>query len=158
MKRTIIYVGVDVDDTQYHGSAFNKATGEVIDVKSRATLKGLVGQLGKVAKHFPGCAIKVCYEASYVGYSLQRDLIGQGFHCDVVAPTSIPSPRGKAIKTDRIDAGYRAPFYANGWLTIVQPPDAEQEQDRDLLRSRQNLLGPRTDLRRPIQSLLRRNG
>lgn len=93
-----------------------------------------------------------------MGYSLQRDLVAQGYHCDVVAPSSIPSPRGKAIKTDRIDAGYRAPFYANGWLTIVQPPDAEQEQDRDLGRSRQNLLGPRTDLRRPIQSLLRRNG
>ncbi len=24
MKQTILYVGLDVDDTQYHGSAFNK--------------------------------------------------------------------------------------------------------------------------------------
>jgi len=30
MKATIIYVGLDVDDTQYHGTAFDKATGEVI--------------------------------------------------------------------------------------------------------------------------------
>ena len=43
MKRTIIYVGLDVDDTQYQGSAFNKATREVIDFKCRPTLKGLVG-------------------------------------------------------------------------------------------------------------------
>ena len=39
MKQNIIHIGLDVDDTQYHGSAFNKATGEVVDFKSRPTLK-----------------------------------------------------------------------------------------------------------------------
>ena len=33
MKQTIIHVGLDVDDTQYHGSALDKRTGEVIDFK-----------------------------------------------------------------------------------------------------------------------------
>ena len=28
MKQTILYAGLDVDDTQYHGSALNKTTGE----------------------------------------------------------------------------------------------------------------------------------
>jgi transposase len=76
----------------------------------------------------------------------------------VVAPTSTPTPRGRAIKTDRIDAGQLAQYYANDLLTIVQAPDAKQEQDRDLLRTRQNLLKQRTDLRKHMQSLLRRNG
>jgi len=67
-------------------------------------------------------------------------------------------PRGKAVKTDRIDAGHLAQFYANELLTIVQPPDAEQEQGRDLLRSRQKLLQQQTQLRRHLQALLRRNG
>ena len=62
-------------------------------------------QLGKLARHFPGCSLRICYEASYIGYSLQRDLRAQGLHCDVVAPTSIPTPCGNAIKTNRIDAG-----------------------------------------------------
>ncbi len=31
MQQNILYIGLDVDDTQYHGSAFNKDTGEVID-------------------------------------------------------------------------------------------------------------------------------
>jgi transposase len=79
-------------------------------------------------------------------------------HCDVVAPSSIPSPRGKAVKTDRIDAGQLAQFYANDLLTIVQPPDAEQEQDRDLLRTRQKMLLQREQLRRHMHALLRRNG
>ncbi len=38
MKQNIIYVGLDVDDTQYHGSASDKNTGEVIDFKRRSTL------------------------------------------------------------------------------------------------------------------------
>jgi len=158
MKQNILHVGLDVDDTQYHGSAFNKDTGEVIDFKCRPTLKGLLQQLDTMARHFSGCTIKLCYEASYVGYCLQRDLISNGVHCDIVSPSSIPSPRGKAIKTDRIDAGYLAQFYANGLLTIVRPPDAEQEQDRDLLRSRQKVMQQRNQLRKHLQSVLRRNG
>jgi transposase len=158
MKQNIIHIGLDVDDTQYHGAAFNKETGEVVDFKSRPTLKGLLQQLGRMARHFKDHKIKLCYEASYVGYCLQRDLISNGVHCDIVSPSSIPSPRGKAIKTDRIDAGYLAQFYANDLLTIVQPPDEEQEQDRDLLRSRQKVMQQRNQLRKHLQAVLRRSG
>jgi len=115
-------------------------------------------QLDRMARHFSGCAIKLCYEASYIGYCLQRDLVSNGIHCDIVSPSSIPSPRGNAIKTDRIDAGYLAQFYANDLLTIVQPPDEEQEQDRDLLRSRQKVMQQRNHLRKHLQSVLRRSG
>ncbi|MCP4470722.1 MAG: transposase, partial [Gammaproteobacteria bacterium] len=91
-------------------------------------------------------------------YTLQRDLVEKGYHCDVVAPTSIPSPRGKQVKTDRIDAAQLVQFYANDLLTLVAIPEPEQEQDRDLIRSRQKLLEQQTELRKHIQALLRRNG
>jgi hypothetical protein len=79
-----------------------------------------MGQLTKVRKHFTGRIIKVAYEASYTGFTLQRDLADKGIHCDVVAPSSIPRQGGKAIKTDRIDAAQLAQFYASDLLTI--PP------------------------------------
>lgn len=101
MNQNILYVGLDVDDSQFHGSAFNKSTGEVIDFKCRPTLKGLLNRLDKLANQVPGGAIRLCYEASYLGYCLQRDLLSHDVHCDVVSPSSIPSPRGKAVKTDR---------------------------------------------------------
>ncbi len=44
MKQNILYVGLDVDDTQYHGAAFNKDTTEVVDFKCRPTLKGHMGR------------------------------------------------------------------------------------------------------------------
>lgn len=31
MKQNIIHIGLDVDDTQYHGPTFNKDTGEVAE-------------------------------------------------------------------------------------------------------------------------------
>ena len=127
MKQNIIHIGLDVDDTQYHGSAFNKDTGEVIDFKSRPTLKGLLQQLDRMKRHFKGHKIKLCYEASYIGYCLQRDLISNGIHCDIVSPSSIPSPRGKAIKTDCIDAGNLAQFYVNDLLTNIQTPNEVKE-------------------------------
>jgi len=158
MKTTLIYIGLDVDDTQYHGSALNKDTGEVITFQCRPTLTGLVKQLAKFDHAFPDSTLSLCYEASYIGYTLQRDLVKHGYHCDVVAPSSIPSPRGKQVKTDRIDAAQLAHFYANGLLTTVTIPEPEQEQDRDLLRSRQKLIDQRKELRTHILSLLRRNG
>ena len=53
MKQNILYVGLDVDDIQYHGSALNKDTGEVCDFKCPPTLKGLLNQRDKLAGHFP---------------------------------------------------------------------------------------------------------
>ncbi len=50
---------------------------------------------------------------------LQRDLVAKDYHCDVAAPTSTPSSRGKQVKTDRIDAAQLVQFYANNLLTLV---------------------------------------
>jgi hypothetical protein len=158
MDMNVIYVGLDVDDTQYHGSALNKHTGEVITFQCRPTLAGLLKQLAKLTNAFPDSSLSLCYEASYIGYTLHRDLAKHGYHSDVVAPSTIPSPRGRQIKTDRIDAAQLAQFYANGLLTSVSIPEPEQEQDRDLLRSRQKLVNQRKELRTHILSLLRRYG
>ena len=125
MNKKIVHVGLDVDDTQYHGAALNKATGELFNFKCRPTLKGLLGQLVRIRKQFPRHVVRVVYEASYIGFTLQRDLEEKGIHCDVVAPSSIPRQGGKAVKTDRIDATQLAQFYANDLLTIVQVPEWE---------------------------------
>jgi hypothetical protein len=57
MHKNILHVGLDVDDTQYHGSDFNKQTGEVMDFRCRPTLKGLPTQLEKLQRLFRGSRI-----------------------------------------------------------------------------------------------------
>ena len=54
MNTNVIYVGIDVDDVQYHGSALDRRAGEVLSFHCRPTLKGLVGQLENLQKHFGG--------------------------------------------------------------------------------------------------------
>jgi hypothetical protein len=111
MNQNIVYVGIDVDDVRYHGSALNPATGEMLEFHCRPTMKGLVGQLEKLRRGLGTVQMKLCYEASYVGFSLQRDLQDRGYDCAVVAPSSIPRRAGKSVKTDRIDAAELAEFF-----------------------------------------------
>ena len=54
MKQNISHIGLDVDDAQYHGAAFNKDTGEVIDFKCRPTHE--VGGIHKTSVNDPKSA------------------------------------------------------------------------------------------------------
>jgi transposase len=158
MSKKIVYVGVDVDDKSFHITAFLPSTGEIVEHKAKPTLKGLQNKLESLKVRFPSSDIKICYEASYIGFTLQRELAELGYDCVVVAPSSIPRVHGNQVKTDRVDAGKLAQFYATGVLTLVTVPDKEMEGDRDLMRSRQFILQQLAQVRTHIQSLLRRNG
>ena len=65
MKQKILHIGLDVDDTQSHGSAQNRSTGEILDFTYRPSLKGLLGQLNKLGKYFPGSSFRLCYARCY---------------------------------------------------------------------------------------------
>jgi transposase len=76
------------------------------------------------------------YEAGPCGYTLHRDLTGQGFDCHVVAPSLIPKKPGDKVKTDRRDAVELARLLRSGDLTRVYVPTVEDEALRDLCRAR----------------------
>ena len=158
MSKNIIYVGVDVDDQSFHATAFMPDTGEIYEYKVKPTLKGLENKLEELKKKFPNSLVKICYEATYIGFTLYRELTDAGYDCVVIAPSSIPRRHGNQIKTDRVDALKLAQFYAAGVLTFVSVPEEEIEKDRDLMRSRQFMLQQLSEIRTHIQSLLRRNG
>jgi len=84
---------VNVDDVRFHISALDQHSGELLDFDCRPTLNGLIGQLEKVQEYFDGTQLQLCYEASYVGFSLECDLTDRGYRYEVVAPWSI-SRRG----------------------------------------------------------------
>lgn len=158
MSKNILFVGLDVDDKSFHlcglkaGAEFDKET------KVSPTTNALTKKLLDWKREFGAEEVRICYEASYIGFTLQRALAEKGFGCDVVSPSSIPRTRGNSVKTDRIDARKLASFYSKGLLTFVSVPDKTQEEVRDLLRTRQYVLHQLSELRSHIQSLLRRNG
>jgi transposase len=60
-----------------------------------------------------------------------------GIHCEVVAPSLVPTMTGDRVKTDRRDAEKLARAYRSGDLTAVWVPDAEHQALRDLVRARE---------------------
>jgi transposase len=130
MKK-IYHVGIDVDDKNFHGYIFE----EKMEFTSRPTARALIKKLEEILGSKEG--VRICYEASYLGYSLQRDLSQKGYECEIIAPSSIPKSPGEQVKTDRIDCKRLAEYYEKGMLKTVRVPDKEQEALRDLLRARQ---------------------
>jgi transposase len=76
-------------------------------------VRRLLGKLGKPAK------LKVCYEAGPTGYALYWELTRLGIHCEVIAPSLVPTKAGERIKTDRRDAEKLARSNRSGALTAV---------------------------------------
>ncbi|TVQ80871.1 MAG: IS110 family transposase [Bradymonadales bacterium] len=152
----VTYVGIDVDDEAFHGCGIIEGRPEK---RVEFRCKPSVGALLKKLKVFMdlGQPVKLCYEATYLGFSLQRALALKGVLCEVVAPSSIPRRVGKAVKTDKVDCRELAEYYQKGLLSIVHIPDEKEESIRDLIRSRKFQKEQVNDLKRHILALCRRH-
>ena len=151
----ILYIGVDVDDKNFHVGTFDEKTEETTVFKTKPTFGGLLKKLNDLKSK--GNKLKVCYEATYIGYGMCRNLIKKKIDCNIIAPSLIPELSGKRIKTDRIDALKLAKYNAKGMLTKIYIPDKEDEEVRTLLRSRRFLVKQRTGLKKHIISMCRSN-
>src|SRR3989454_4458987 len=111
-----------------------------------------------VRKLGPREHLRVCYEAGPCGYVLYWQLTQLGVHCDVVAPTLVPTKPGDRVKTDRRDAAKLARCYRAGDLTPVWVPDAAHEALRDLVRAREVAKHDQLRARHRLTKLLLRQG
>ena len=140
MSRNILFVGIDVDDKSFHGCGVMAGAGYEKEFSISPTTHALTKKLLDWKREFGADEVHICYEASYLSFTLQRAMTESGFVCDVVAPSSIPRTFGNSVKTDRIDARKLASFYSKGLLSFVAVPDKTQEEARDLTRTRQYIL------------------
>jgi transposase len=156
MKKNVLHVGIDVDDIAFHGAGFDADKQTFFEFKTKPTF----GALSERIKIFrdKGYEVRLCYEASYIGYGLCRELRASGTHCDIVAPSLIPEQRSKRVKTDRVDSRKLAELYAKGLLTPIAIPDKTDEQVRQLIRSRSFVVDQRRRLKVHILSVCRYNG
>ncbi len=151
--KNIVYVGIDVDDNAFHGHAVENDSEKTFSFTCRPNVAHLVKKLN--ALRGENGELKICYESTYLGFSLQRDLSAHGWHCDVIASSLIPKKPGKFVKTDKIDCRSFARNYRNGELSIVHVPDAEEECVRSIVRSRKFLKEQSKELKRHILSACR---
>jgi transposase len=155
MGKTTRYVGMDVHAATIavavvEGRGLPRSLG-VIENRPEA-VRRLLGKLGEPS------TLRVCYEAGPTGYVLYWQLTRLGVHCEVVAPSLVPTKPGERIKTDRRDAEKLARSYRSGDLTPVFVPDAEHEALRDLVRAREAAKKDELRARHRLSKYLLRHG
>ncbi|MHB1068390.1 MAG: IS110 family RNA-guided transposase [Gemmatimonadaceae bacterium] len=102
--------------------------------------------------------VRACYEASGAGYVIQRAMTAWGVHCDVIAPSLIPTKPGQQRKHDSYDAVQLARLYRAGELTVVRIPTEAEERVRDVVRCRETLQREVLRSRHYILKFLARRG
>jgi len=106
----------------------------------------------------------VAYEASGNGFILSDELRAAGLTCHVLAPTKIErSTKQKRNKNDDRDADrlleiLRGHYLAGNRLPSVWVPDVQTRDDRETVRTRQDMSQKATAVKTQIQMLLKRNG
>ncbi len=149
-ERTIA-LGLDVDAQTVAVAALDVSNGEIL----------LQGRLSPAAEdwqtfllHFPGCALWACYEAGYTGFHLLPSVADDGVDCRVVARVRCPRVRRDAAE-DRPprcpDARWQLTSFA---AHLRRLPTQQEEQDRQLLRTREQLLRDRTRTQNRIKAFL----
>lgn len=155
MKK-IAYVGID-----YHQNTLTIAVRVQDKNKIHETLrlrnddKIIRKYMKKLSETF---TIRACYEASSSGYYFQRKMKSWGYHCDIIAPCSLPKKRGDRRKNDFRDALNLAQNYAHGTLSIVHLPTEQEESVRCLVRCRMAFKETEKRAKHQINSLLLSQG
>jgi transposase len=84
--------------------------------------------------------IKAVYEAGCFGYHLADYLNSNGIETLIVAPHTIPTPRGSFVKTDKIDSRKLALELSKGSLKSIYLRSTEELYNRSLVRKRIQLV------------------
>jgi transposase len=155
MKRKLRYLGLDV-----HAETICAAIAEPDgSVRELGTIRNRPEAVRKLLIKLGAWeSLHVCYEAGPTGYTLYWQLTALGVHCDVIAPSLIPTKAGDRVKTDRKDAVRLARCYRAGDLTAVWVPDAATEALRDLVRAREVTKQDQLRARHRVSKFLLRHG
>jgi transposase len=142
-----------VHATSVVAAAIDDVTGELFQERLTPSFDHVTDWLRKR----PG-PVAVTYEAGPTGFGLYRHLDGEGFRCEVAAPSKIQKPSGDRVKTDARDALHLARLLRMGEITSVVVPSVEQEAARDLVRAREDCRGDLMQARHRLSKMLLRHG
>lgn len=84
---------------------------------------------------YPGCVIKVMYEAGFQGFWLHDRLEADGIDCIVTPPNKVTQEKSNKVKTDKIDARRLAKNLENRDYVSCHVPDRERREDRQISRT-----------------------
>jgi transposase len=144
-----VYIGIDVHKEKWHITA--RADGEEI---FHGSMPSEYECLKKFLDRFKDCKIKVAYEAGPCGFWLYDKLSADGIETIVVPPSLIPVESGNKVKTDKRDSRKLAKLLESSMLKRVYVLTEEDRANRELVRTRRQLMEHRSDVMRQIKSKL----
>jgi transposase len=146
----IIYVGVDLHNKSWH------VTIRTFDLELfSGSIPGTWDALRFLLARYSGHPIKVVYEAGYFGFWLHDLLAEYGAECIVTPPSLIPQQAGNRVKTDRLDSRKLALYLAKGLLKRVWVPSPQEVAERQVGRTRRQLVRDRVRVQQRIKALFR---
>jgi transposase len=144
-----VFIGVDVHKESWHVTV--RAEGEEV---FHGGIPSQYHAIRKLLDRFKDCKIKVAYEAGPCGFWLYDRLTEDGIETIVVPPSLIPIESVNKVKTDKRDSRKLARFLENNMLKRVYVLNEEDRVDRELLRTRRQIVEHRNDVARQIKSKL----
>jgi len=130
----------------------------------RAGQEKLIADLKKESQKHGGVPIVFGYEASGQGFVLYDRMVEAGIECHVLAPTkmeaSVKQRRNKNDDRDaeRILKRLRAYKLAGEDLPSVWVPDPQTRDDREIVRTREDLGNKLSSVKAQVRCLLQRHG
>jgi len=110
-------------------------------------------------QHYPSADYRVVYEAGFCGFSYQRDFSQAGINCIIVHPADVPtSDKDKQRKSDTVDCRKLSKTLSEGSLTGIFVPDAQQQDDRGIIRFYQQMVKDQTRSKNRIKGWLHFQG
>jgi transposase len=103
------------------------------------------GLIRYIRRSYPGCTVKLIYEAGFNGFWLHDLLEADGVECIVTPPNKVTQEKDNRVKNDRIDARRLAKVLEDDDCKSCFVPDPELREDRQISRT---LIGVQKDLTR----------
>jgi transposase len=106
-------------------------------------------------KNYPGCKIKLMYEAGFKGFGLHDRLVEDGYECVVTPPNKVTQEKDSRVKTDKIDCRRLAINLENSDYKSCHVPDKELMADRQISRTlmamQKNITRTRNQIRKFLE-------
>jgi transposase len=149
-----VFVGMDVDKrsivlTQIDSLGSEKQTRMPYD--SDILLK-------YTQNHLANKLIAFVYEAGPTGWGLYDDISEAGHQCLVVAPSSVPTAKGKRVRTNRLDSRKLALQLKGGSLEGVRVPSDDYRHLREFVTLRKMYMTEAAKSKQRIKALFLRHG
>lgn len=149
-----VFVGMDVDKRSIALTSVDHL-GLKKSVKMNYEADGV---LSYIRARYPGRRVAFVYEAGPTGFGLHDSIVDAGFPCLVVSPASVPTARGKRVKTNRLDSIKLADLLCGGQLSGIRVPSQKYRDLRDLTQLRNTYVEQIRATKYRIKALLLKNG